>query len=316
MATFKTLLETGRPLILHGALGTELENRGYDISGSLWSAKYLIEDPQAIKDIHKDYIRAGADIVTTSSYQATVPGLAQAGIDREEAEQLIRLTVALAKEARDEVWAELSEEDRSNRTWPLISGDIGPYAAFLADGSEYTGDYKEISLEELKDFHRPRIALLLEEEVDLLALETIPSALEVQALLELLAEEFPTVEAYMSFTTQDGQTLSDGTPVAQVTKPVASSQQVLALGVNCSQPDKVSPFLVAIAEQTDKPLVTYPNSGEIYDGATQTWHSSPDTSHSLTENTQTWIRQGAQVVGGCCRTRPADIAALSQQIKR
>lgn len=314
MGRFKDLLTTEQVIVLHGALGTELESRGLDVSGHLWSAKYLIANPQAIKDIHKDYLLAGADLVTTSSYQATVPGLAQVGIDEAGSRELIGLSVRLAKEAREEVWASLSEADRASRPYPLISGDVGPYAAYLANGSEYTGDYGPVSLQELKDFHRPRIQWLLDEGSDLLALETMPNALEVRALIELLAEDFPTAEAYLSFTTQDGQTLSDGTPLADLAAELISDQ-VLAIGVNCSQPSKVSSFLGKIAELTAKPLVTYPNSGEVYDGASQSWQDSPETAHSLADNSLTWIGQGAKVVGGCCRTRPADIADLVKQVR-
>ncbi len=315
MGKFKELLASQNQLILHGALGTELESRGYDVSGNLWSAKYLIENPQAIKDIHKDYLLAGSDILTTSSYQATITGLAQVGVDENEAERLIKLTVQLALEARDDVWETLTDDEKNARPYPLISGDVGPYAAFLADGSEYTGDYKGISKKELRDFHRPRIQWLLEAGAEMLALETIPNAVETQALLELLEEEFPAVEAYISFTSQDGSTISDGTAVEEVAKWVDGSIQVLAIGINCSKPQFIASFLAKISEQTDKPLVTYPNSGEVYDGATQTWTSSPDHSHTLLENTKEWQKQGAKVVGGCCRTRPADIATLAEAFR-
>lgn len=120
MGRFKELLENQEFVILHGALGTELEFRGHDVSGKLWSAKYLLENPQYIKDIHKDYILAGADLVTTSTYQATFEGLAEVGLSQAEAEDLICLTVDLTKEARDEVWAELSEAEKVQRTYPLI----------------------------------------------------------------------------------------------------------------------------------------------------------------------------------------------------
>lgn len=163
MGRFKELLEKNEYIVLHGALGTELEFRGYDVSGKLWSAKYLLENPQYIKNIHKDYIRSGADLVTTSTYQATFEGLAEVGLSQAEAEDLIRLTVDLAKEARDEVWADLSEAEKEKRVYPLILGDVGPFAAYLANGAEYTGDYGNISLAELKDFHRRRMELLLEQ---------------------------------------------------------------------------------------------------------------------------------------------------------
>lgn len=120
MGRFKELLNTQEYIILHGALGTELEFRGHDVSGKLWSAKYLLENPQLIRGIHKDYIRAGADLITTSTYQATFPGLAEAGLSEKEAEELIRLTVDLAKEAREEVWAELSDQEKLVGLIPLF----------------------------------------------------------------------------------------------------------------------------------------------------------------------------------------------------
>ena len=203
MATFKDYLENNSPLILHGALGTEMEALRYDISGKLWSAKYLLEKSEVIQELHETYVAAGADLITTSSYQATLPGLVEAGLTEKAAEQIIALTVRLAKAARDKVWGALDETEKAKRPYPLISGDVGPYAAYLANGSEYSGDYGQITIEELKDFHRPRIQILLDQGVDLLALETIPNRLEAQALIELLAEEFPEAEAYISFTVQE-----------------------------------------------------------------------------------------------------------------
>lgn len=315
MGRFKDLLASQDYLILHGALGTELEYRGYDVSGKLWSAKYLLEDPKAIQDIHETYLRAGSDIVTTASYQATLPGLESYGLTEAQAKKIIASTVDIAKSARDQVWSSLSEIEKESRPYPLISGDVGPYAAYLADGSEYTGDYGAITKQELEDFHRPRLAILKEQGVDLLALETMPNFLEAQALVELLFEDFPQVEAYISFTSQDGQSISDGTALSEVAKLVEASSQILAVGLNCSSPKVYPDFLHQLRQYTAKPLVTYPNSGEVYDGATQTWTKDPDHSHSLLENTLTWQKLGAKVVGGCCRTRPSDIQVLAQGLK-
>lgn len=315
MGRFKDLLEQQEYIILHGALGTELEFRGHDVSGKLWSAKYLLSNPQLIKDIHKDYIRAGADVITTSTYQATFEGLAETGLSSQEAEELIRLTVILAKEARDEVWGEFSDEEKEGRYYPLISGDVGPYAAYLADGSEYSGNYGDITLSELKDFHRQRIYLLLEEGVDLLALETIPNYLEGQALSQLLREEFPDVEVYISFTSQDGKAISDGTPIDKIAELINKTPQILAVGLNCSAPVIYDDFLKELRKKTNKPFVTYPNSGEIYDGNTQSWQDTADTSRTLLDDTIRWHQLGAKVVGGCCRTRPEDIKTLAEFLK-
>ena len=316
MGTFKELLEKQDVLILHGALGTELEALGYDISGKLWSAKYLLEKPSIIQDIHETYIAAGADLVTTSSYQATLPGLQEAGLSEAEARAVIAQTVDLAKAARDRVWASISDAEKSKRPYPLISGDVGPYAAYLANGSEYTGDYGNISKEELKGFHRPRIAILLKQGVDLLALETIPNALEAAALVELLAEEFPQVEAYLSFTIQETDRISDGTSLEAVTDLVNSSELILALGFNCSSPLLFDAALEKLSGLTDKYLITYPNSGEVYDGQTQTWKPKDVTAKNLREHSQAWHEQfQVKILGGCCRTRPNDIKALYQTFR-
>lgn len=316
MGTFKVLLENQDVLILHGALGTELEALGYDISGKLWSAKYLLEEPSIIQEIHETYIRAGADLVMTSSYQATLPGLKEAGLTDAEAREVIAHTVDLAKAARERIWQSLSDADKSKRPYPLISGDVGPYAAYLANGSEYSGDYGNISKEDLKDFHRPRIEILLEEGVDLLALETIPNALEAVALVELLSEEFPQVEAYLSFTIQESSSISDGTSLEAVTDLINSSEQILALGINCSSPLLFDAALEKLASLTNKYLVTYPNSGEVYDGQTQTWKPKDVAAKDLVENSHYWHNQfQVKVLGGCCRTRPNDIKSLYQTFR-
>ncbi len=199
MGAFKDLLEKQDIIILDGALGTELERQGYDVSGRLWSAKCLLENPQIIKDLHEDYVRAGSDIITTSSYQASVSAFIKEGLSLDKAHELFKETVFLAQAAVKNVWQGLSLDEQKQRSYPLIAGSVGPYAAYLADGSEYTGAY-HLSEEEFKDFHRPRIQALLDAGCDLLALETIPNGAETEALVHLLSEEFPQVEAYLSFT--------------------------------------------------------------------------------------------------------------------
>ena len=315
MATFKDYLENNSPLILHGALGTEMEALGYDISGKLWSAKYLLEKSEVIQELHETYVAAGADLITTSSYQATLPGLVEAGLTEKAAEQIIALTVRLAKAARDKVWGALDETEKAKRPYPLISGDVGPYAAYLANGSEYSGDYGQITINELKDFHRPRIQILLDQGVDLLALETIPNRLETQALIELLAEEFPEAEAYMSFTVQIPDAISDGNSLAEMAKLVSQSNQILAVGINCSSPLLYNQAL-SFLENTGKALITYPNSGEVYDGDSQTWKSKDKDALTLVEHSKYWHAHfGVKILGGCCRTRPNDIKALYQEFR-
>ncbi|WP_073922137.1 homocysteine S-methyltransferase, partial [Streptococcus salivarius] len=190
-----------------------------------------------------------------------------------------------------------------------------PYAAYLANGSEYSGDYGQITIEELKEFHRPRIQILLNQGVDLLALETIPNRLEAQALIELLAEEFPESEAYLSFTVQESGTISDGTSLDEIAKLVSQSDQILALGINCSSPLLYDQAL-AILKNAGKALITYPNSGEVYDGSTQTWKPKDKDALTLVEHSKDWHAQfGVKILGGCCRTRPNDIKALYKEFR-
>ncbi|RSI13851.1 Homocysteine S-methyltransferase [Streptococcus sanguinis] len=314
MGKFKDLLDEQEIIILDGALGTELESRGYDVSGKLWSAQYLLDQPRIIQNVHESYVRAGSDIITTSSYQASIPAFIEAGLTTEKAYNLLKETVFLARKAIENTWQVLSPEEQKQRPYPLVAGSVGPYAAYLADGSEYTGDY-QLSEEEFRDFHRPRIQALLEAGSDLLAIETIPNEAEAAAILRLLAEEFSQAEAYLSFVAQSENAISDGTKIEELGNLAQESPQVLAVGFNCTAPHLIDPLLDALGQVCIKPFLAYPNSGETYNGLTKTWHDGPEQELSLLENSKLWQNQGVRLFGGCCRTRPEDIAQLAKGFK-
>lgn len=314
MGKFKDLLDEQEIIILDGALGTELESRGYDVSGKLWSAQYLLDQPRIIQNVHESYVRAGSDIITTSSYQASIPAFIEAGLTTEKAYNLLKETVFLARKAIENTWQVLSPKEQKQRPYPLVAGSVGPYAAYLADGSEYTGDY-QLSEEEFRDFHRPRIQALLEAGSDLLAIETIPNEAEAAAILRLLAEEFSQAEAYLSFVAQSENAISDGTKIEELGNFAQESPQVLAVGFNCTAPHLIAPLLDGLGQVCNKPLLTYPNSGETYNGLTKTWHDDPEQERSLLENSKLWKNQGVRLFGGCCRTRPEDIAQLAKGFK-
>ena len=314
MGKFKDLLDKREIIILDGALGTELESLGYDVSGKLWSAQYLLDQPQIIQDVHESYVRAGSDIITTSSYQASIPAFIEAGLAPEKAYDLLKETVFLAQKAIENVWQELSPEEQKQRPYPLIAGSVGPYAAYLADGSEYTGDY-QLSEGEFQEFHRPRIQALLEVGCDLWTIETMPNGAEAAAILRLLAEEFPQAEAYLSFVAQSENAISDGTKIEELGNLAQESSQVLAVGFNCTAPHLMTPLLDGLGQVCNKPFLTYPNSGETYNGLTKTWHDDPEQERSLLENSKLWQNQGVRLFGGCCRTRPEDIAQLAKGFK-
>jgi homocysteine S-methyltransferase len=114
-------------VVLDGGLATELEAQGHDLSSSLWSARLLADDPEAVRAAHAAFFAAGAAVATTASYQASVEGFARAGVDRAGTERLLRRSVALAVQAREAT-------DEPERRW--VAASVGPYGAARADGSE------------------------------------------------------------------------------------------------------------------------------------------------------------------------------------
>jgi homocysteine S-methyltransferase len=288
-------------LINDGGLATELEARGFDLSGDLsdplWSARLLVDAPQQIAAVHAAFFRAGAMIATTASYQASFDGFAARGIGRRAAARLLRRSVELARVA--------APCDGSSR-W--VAASIGPYGAALSDGSEYRGRYG-LSVRALADWHRPRLEVLADAAPDVLALETVPDIDEAQALVSLVRGlELP---AWLSYTidgarTRAGQSLTDAFAVA------AGVSQIVAVGVNCCTPTDVLPAIEVARELTGKPVIVYPNSGERWDAQHRTWVGRSSFSAELAAE---WVAAGARIVGGCCRVRPADIARVAKAVE-
>ena len=300
------ILETQPFVLLDGAMATELEARGCNLADSLWSAKVLVENPELIREVHLDYYRAGAQVAITASYQATPAGFAARGLDEAQSRALIGKSVELARKARE---AYLAEKPHAGTL--LVAGSVGPYGAYLADGSEYRGDYVR-SIEEFTAFHRPRVEALLDAGADLLACETLPSFVEIKALAALLAG-YPRARAWFSFTLRDSEHLSDGTPLREVVSALANSPQIVALGINCIALENTTAALKHLQSLTALPLVVYPNSGEHYDAVTKTWHHHGEACETLAGYLPQWLDAGAKLIGGCCRTTPKDIAELNAQ---
>lgn len=292
-------------MILDGALATELERRGADLRDPLWSAKLLVDQPELISAVHRDYLEAGADVVTTASYQATFEGFTARGIEAAQASRLMQAAVSLAGLAREQFWSVAA--NRIGRLRPLVAASIGPYGAMLADGSEYRGHYRA-SDAQLRDFHRRRLAVLVTAGADLLACETIPSLREAIALVEVLAE-FPMAVAWISFSCQDGERTSEGQAISECAQRLNDCAQVAAIGVNCTAPSHMGSLLRHLRGHTDKPLLVYPNSGEHYDAVAKAWRGMPGSTSFATE-ARAWFAQGAKLIGGCCRTTPEDIRAI------
>ncbi|GGO07970.1 homocysteine S-methyltransferase [Saccharibacillus kuerlensis] len=294
-------------MILDGAMATELERHGCNLDDPLWSARVLLEQPELIRRVHADYFRAGADCAITASYQATVEGFAAKGIGEEQALNLIRQTVTLAAEARDAFWA---EAEHNGRPKPLVAASVGPYGAYLADGSEYVGQYG-VDDERLAEFHRPRMRALVEAGADVLAFETIPSLQEAVVLAKLL-EEFPGTYAWVSFSLRDGSRISEGTPLKECAYALEAYPFVAAIGVNCAPSSAAAEAVAQLAVHTSKPVLVYPNSGESYDASTKTWHAGETAACGhFADAARVWHEAGAKLIGGCCRTTPEQIAAIA-----
>ncbi|QHA93974.1 homocysteine S-methyltransferase [Bacillus sp. N1-1] len=303
----KAILEDFNLVILDGALATELEKYGCNLNDPLWSARVLLENPELIYQVHLDYFRAGADCAITSSYQATIEGLTSRGLSEGEAVDLIKKTVFLARKARDDFW---EQEEKLNRPKPFIAASVGPYGAYLADGSEYRGDYN-VSDEVLTAFHRPRIEALIAAGADVLAFETIPSFQEARVLGGLL-KEFPTTYAWLSFTIQNEEKISDGTALKECSSYFNKNEQIAAMGINCASPSFVTRAIKELTTQTDKPIIVYPNSGEIYESKSKAWLGS-ETCGGLVDGSREWFQAGARLIGGCCRTSPEQIKRLYEK---
>lgn len=291
-------------VVLDGALATELERRGHDLDHPLWSARLLDEHPEEIVAVHRSYLEAGAEVITSAGYQASPMGFERAGFSPARAEELYRRSVRLALEAR-----RAHEAEHGPERPPLVALSIGPFAALLADGSEYTGYGDAFDPGLVEAYHRPGLALAVDElgrcgeATGLVALETVPSVREAERLGRLLGE-FPSLEAWLAFTCRDGAHTTEGQPIEEGAAALADVSGLAALGVNCTDPRHVPELLRRLARVTDLPLVAYPNSGETFDGSTKRWLGSAAPATP-------WLASGARLVGGCCRTGPADIAALA-----
>ena len=305
--SLQNILDTCGIMVIDGSMSTALENMGLDLNHRLWTAKALAENPELVKQVHINYFRAGADCGITCSYQASMPGLMSCGYSEKESEALIRRSVELFLEARDEWWEK--EGRTAGRVWPLCLAGMGPYGAYLADGSEYTGAY-QVSDDELYAFHARRAGLLLDAGADILLFETQPSLHE--ALLEARIAEEMGVDYWISFSCRDGKHNGKGEPVAECAAALSQDHPHLKMiGVNCTKPEYIESLIRCLRSGTELPIAVYPNSGEVYDPVTKTWtHAGGDLDFGT--YALRYMAAGASAVGGCCTTVEKHICQVAQ----
>ena len=309
----KSFFKREKFIVLDGAFATELERDGLDIKDPLWSALALIDHKDMVEKVHKSYLEAGSDIITSSSYQATVKGFMKKGIAREQACRLITESVEIAVKARDSFVASQGFDD-TKRLKPLVAASVGPYGAYLADGSEYRGDYS-VSDEDLYQFHKERLELLSYGKPDLIACETIPKLNEALAILRACKSLELKLPLWISFSCKDGLHISDSTPISECARALEKYDNVIAVGINCTAPDLMSSLIREVRSNTSKQVVIYPNSGELYDPVSKTWSGG---AVRFIMKVDLWYKDGATMIGGCCRSTPEDIAyiaALSRSLR-
>lgn len=301
MDKFSELLKNNKLVIIDGAMATQLEARGCDINDELWSAKMLAERPELIEDVHYTYFEVGADIGISASYQATVPGFMKKGFSREESENLVKKSMTLLINARNKY-----QEKHPGRKNLVASAAIGPYGAYLADGSEYTGDYK-VDPEIIEAFHKERMQLLKDAGAEIFACETLPCLWEAEIILKV-AKELD-VPCWFSFSCKDNEHISDGTPIADCAERLEDI--VKAIGVNCTYPIYISELIKNIKSKSTKPVIVYPNRGEEYDPVKKVWLGAQN-GKNFGYWAEKWYEDGAQAIGGCCRTTPDDIKEAAE----
>jgi len=295
------------PLILDGGMSNVLEDQGCDLNHKLWSAKIIETHPQAIVNCHLSYLEAGANCITTAGYQATVKGFMELGYGLTAAKQLVLRSVELAEKARSEFLTNSIVKDSI-----YIAASMGPYGAYLADGSEYRGAYT-ISEKELASFHLEQIKILDASNADFLAFETIPSLVEIKALSGLLID---TVKpAWVSFSCKDDLYLNDGEKISEAAKILANHPSVFAIGVNCTAPKHITSIIQTLKNSApDKRVIVYPNSGEVYLADSKSWQgiSDPNLFQIMAKE---WFESGADILGGCCRIGPDHIRKIKALVK-
>lgn len=296
--------------VLDGAMATELERKGFDLNGPLWSAHVLESSPQAISAVHREYLEAGADCLLTASYQVSAEGFEKIGRNAQDAARdaahALRASVTIAEEVRKEYQAR-----SPRRIW--IAASLGSYGAMLHNGAEYHGNY-HCSFEDLAAFHSRRIVVLAETNADLLAFESIPSLEEARAILVAL-HSHPDLPVYLSFTCRDGTHVSHGETLQACGELLDKQTQVVAIGVNCTAPELINSLVGELARVTGKPIIVYPNSGEQWDAVHQCWHGDGQIKQ-FGELARRWRSAGAQWIGGCCRTGPEHVRAVANLFRQ
>lgn len=307
-------------LVLDGGLATELEARGHDLSDALWSARLLVDDPDAVRGVHAAYFSAGADVCISASYQASVDGLRAAGASDTRARDAIRASTGLVRDA----YRQCKDNMGTDAPEGLVMASVGCFGATLANGAEYSGEYGDMGYEAaLEQWHWERLSMLAETGPDGFACETLPRVDEARAVANCLGrlaacQPALPVEAWMTFCCVDDERLCSGEAFVDAVRVADACDQVVAVGINCTDARHAAGLLLRARSVTAKPLVAYPNRGERWGAETRRWRadSGVQGDAAFAALARGWIHAGARIVGGCCRVGPSTIREIRRVVTR
>jgi S-methylmethionine-dependent homocysteine/selenocysteine methylase len=280
-------LGSGPPLLLDGALGTELERGGVEVTLPLWSTHALLRDPALVERVHADYVAAGAELLTANTFRTQRRVLSRAGIG-ERAAELTRLAVDLARRAARGAGRRIFVVGSAPPLEDCYRPDLVPDARALA---------RE---------HAEHAAHLAAAGADAILIETMNTAREAVAAAR--AARDVGLPFFVSFICWEGALLLGGEPLS-VALAAAAAERPEALFVNCLPVSNVAACLPAL-RGAGLPFGIYANLGApgVTSGAGRTEHHAPD---AFATHAARWVEAGARIVGGCCGTTPGHILAMA-----
>jgi len=285
--------------LLDGSLSYPLEKKGYNLNKKLWTGDALINDPSVIKKIHKDYLVAGVDFISTSTYQISYRVLKEMGYNLNEIKDIFKRSVDLVQDA--------IEETKIKRKVKIL-GSYGPFGASLSDGSEYTGKYKT-SDEIIMSYHIDNMNIIKELDIDIVLYETIPCLREIE-ILSKVVEEYKK-EVWISFTCNKDLEFRDGTSIMKACKILSSIENISTIGINCFSPLLAEKAIKKLKKNSNKKILIYPNSGEIYNNKDKDWYGEKYFDNSMIKK---WLALSPDIIGGCCRVGFEDIQNMRKEI--
>jgi len=285
--------------LLDGSMSFPLEKSGYNLKNRLWTGNALIEDPQLIKDIHIGYIKAGSDYISTSTYQVSCKVLKDLGYNYDEVINIFKNSVNLAKDA--------IKESKAKKNIRIV-GSFGPYAAYLPNASEFVGLYKTTD-KEIEEYHYENIEIIKKIELDIILFETIPCLRELKILLKLISNLKK--EIWLSFTCNENIMFRDGSSIDEGVKLASNYSNIKAIGLNCFSPLLVAKGIEKLRYLSNKKILIYPNSGEIYDPIEKEWNGNNQYNGVMLKE---WLRLSPDIIGGCCRVGYDNIKKMREEI--